>query len=400
MQDTSQRLPHLDGIRALAALWVVLGHSHLYALGWTSGSTPLGKALDVLLYLHLAVDVFLVLSGFCLALPVVRNGYRLNVPVGDYLWGRAARILPPYYAVLLLLLLVNSIVPITVWSRHAAGLTQDLPAGVLWSNLLLLQDIFPTYNQINGPFWSIATEWHLYFLFPLIVVLLRRIGEASLMVLGAALAALLVRADATLGIASPAFPIMVPHPPHYILLFLLGIASASLAFGGHGGASKARPAVAWATMALLGIPLLLLLYRWRIVDASNVHVFEDHYPILDALTGGVTAAGLWGLAQLPAQAWARRVLAWRPLVWIGGFSYSLYLVHNPVLAAVYRWIQLSKAGTLAPSLQFALLVAAGGGASLLLAWGIGRVFEVRVTRALSPKRWRAARVQTGSAAIT
>lgn len=46
--NNRQRLPFLDGIRALAALWVVLGHCHLLTLGWTRSSNLWGRPLDLL----------------------------------------------------------------------------------------------------------------------------------------------------------------------------------------------------------------------------------------------------------------------------------------------------------------------------------------------------------------
>ena len=58
----------------------------------------LGLLTNWLLYGHLAVDVFIVLSGFCLMLPVARSGGALADGARGFFVRRARRILPPYFA--------------------------------------------------------------------------------------------------------------------------------------------------------------------------------------------------------------------------------------------------------------------------------------------------------------
>src|SRR6266571_6214202 len=135
---SARRLPFLDGLRAFAALWVVLGHCHLLTLGWNRSGSLWGRPLDLLLYSHLGVNLFLVLSGFCLALPVVHHANRLPQGGAEYLKARAWRILPPYYAALLLLLLANCFWPVARWGFHPVGLTPEISWQIIWTNLLLL----------------------------------------------------------------------------------------------------------------------------------------------------------------------------------------------------------------------------------------------------------------------
>ncbi len=101
------RLAFLDGLRGCAALYVVFYHvyhplSHYgplqFPANWLIGWAAAGRY---------AVAVFIVLSGFVLMLPVTRHPQRaLNGGVFGFLMRRARRILPPYYAALLLSVLL------------------------------------------------------------------------------------------------------------------------------------------------------------------------------------------------------------------------------------------------------------------------------------------------------
>ena len=369
------RLHFLDGLRALAALWVMFGHMHLFALGWHPTSMPAGLLLNVLMYLHLGVDVFLVLSGFCLALPAVRQDYRLSFGLRRFFAARAVRILPPYLATLGLILLVNWFVPLAQWGRHPLGLTTTITLHELLANLLLLQDIFPQFNTINGPFWSIACEWHLYFLFPLALWLLRRFGALALLIAGANLGFFLTWLSFLAPTPIPGLPVFVPQPPHFVALFAMGIAAAAFAYGSQFAAMRAQIyRSAWLVAAGLLLPLLLLLWDFRIVDGDTAVRLSNHVHLIDPLCGAVAAALLVGLCGLTPAHWGRRLLERRWLVALGGFSYSLYLTHIPLLAAMNKGLEQNGH----PYLIFAILATGGSVACIGFAWGFSKLFERRL----------------------
>lgn len=398
------RLPFLDGLRALAALWVVLGHCHLFTLGWNSSASLLGKPLDVLLYMHLGVNVFLVVSGFCLALPVVRNNNYMRVSLVEYFQARAWRILLPYYAMLILILLINYFIPLIQMGRHPLGLTGEIPAMVLWTNFLLLQDFFPQLNNINGPFWSVATEWHLYFLFPLAVWLLRRMGVTALLLAGGVLAAGLTWLGGVHPVLSYTLlpeAVMVPIPPYFVSLFVMGMAAAALAFDPAHAARRARieRSARWLGIALT-LPLGLLLWRYRVIDGGNVVVFLDHLHVIDPLAGAVVAAFLVALCGLSPQHRLRRALEAPALVFIGGFSYSLYLVHIPILALLVDTLNSMPAwfgrAPLNPMSAFWVVAVGGTLACLCCAWLFGRIFERRYRWPFRMKRLAPERADAGA----
>lgn len=66
-------LGFLNGLRGLAVLYVLCYHARLTRLPELPQAGIAGWLTNGLLYGHLAVDVFIVLSGFCLMLIVARR---------------------------------------------------------------------------------------------------------------------------------------------------------------------------------------------------------------------------------------------------------------------------------------------------------------------------------------
>lgn len=134
----------LDGLRGLAALYVVLFHCWLYTFpGYPDSSAP--PWLDGLMFGRLAVVFFLVLSGFSLAISPARHGWRSG-GVAQFLRRRAWRILPPYWAALVISLIISWFV---VPASHFGPPTG---ASILVYGFLT-QDMF-TAPTPNGAFYS------------------------------------------------------------------------------------------------------------------------------------------------------------------------------------------------------------------------------------------------------
>src|SRR5260221_14573530 len=98
------RFHYLDGIRALAALYVVLYHATTVKTTDQSAlPQPLRFIVAILREGHFGVVVFIVLSGFSLMLPIARAGSTELVDgFRRYLRRPARRIMPPYYVALAL----------------------------------------------------------------------------------------------------------------------------------------------------------------------------------------------------------------------------------------------------------------------------------------------------------
>lgn len=151
----------LTGLRGLAASWVVIYHiyyNQFYDLknngGW----------LTFLEHGYLAVDVFFILSGFVMALSYERfvvKGWT-GKSYAAFLMRRIARIYPLY-------LLVICAITLSI----ILGLSHSLPLSglgkIFAANVFLIQD-WGIAPSIDGPTWSISTEFAVYILFPLLSV--------------------------------------------------------------------------------------------------------------------------------------------------------------------------------------------------------------------------------------
>src|SRR5437588_5758665 len=165
------RIAGLDGIRGLAALFVVVNHVFLPTFpGYPVDHAPFWAGWFI--YGRFAVVVFIVLSGFSLALSPARHGWRLDA-VSRFAQRRAWRILPAYWGALAFSLAVAwLIVP-----QPGHGVPD---ARSVLANGLLVQNIVGAHSP-NAAFWSMAVEAQLYLLFPLLLLLVRRRG-ATVMV--------------------------------------------------------------------------------------------------------------------------------------------------------------------------------------------------------------------------
>lgn len=155
------------------------------------GNTPywLYKPLRLLTLGHYAVDIFIVLSGFCLALPAVLSSGHLRGGAIKFYQRRARRIIPPYYISMVFTVGVTWII-VQIGGEPGPAITY---LGVI-THLLLIHDLFhQTALQINGVLWTISVEWRIYFLLPLVVYLWRKIGPAATTITAVLLSYLLFR---------------------------------------------------------------------------------------------------------------------------------------------------------------------------------------------------------------
>lgn len=354
-------LNHVEGMRALAAYVVFVNHA--YAQTWNPGRRqfpPRGLFSPFTYSLvagHLSVTVFIVISGFCLMLPVVRAGNCLRGGTVAFLKRRARRILPPYYGALAFCLL-------SIWTiiGKPTGTLWDVPIErsnvAILSHLVLLQDVFGT-GKINYVFWSIAVEWQIYFLFPVLVWSWRRFGPALTVVV-----ALVVGYGLRLGFAQTR---LVRAAPQYLGLFALGMLAAYLVTSDDSRSLRARARFPWLSACIACAALVGVLSGVRGWEWAN-----DHFYVLD-LPVGIGAMSLLVLTSRDRGSLITRALSWRPLVFIGTFSYSLYLIHAPLLQMIWQYV-LAPAH-LSPVAIFVALMGPGALAILVGSYGFFRVFE-------------------------
>lgn len=317
------RLAFLEGMRGFAALYVMFGHfcsmsdPKAIFLGRTNSPQWLQVAMTPFWFGHLAVASFLVISGFCLQLALFGRGDGVLRDLKSFFRRRAMRILPTYYACLVLSLVVCS----TITTRYNfLPFTQYVPVTPqsIVAHVLLIHNWNPAWMyKINGVLWSIAIEAQLYLLFPALVKLTHH-GYRWILAAGATLLPFLVMS---------AIPGSVKLYPWYLALFVFGIVAAHMAYRPN---LRVGPQVSagWLLSILSGFACIGL-------TLSGQSMF-----VRDLAMGVCIAATCYSLTLEPSGP-VHCAFSWRPLVQVGAFSYSLYLVHHPVLQVLYslrpRW---------------------------------------------------------------
>lgn len=361
------RLAGLDGIRGLAALFVVAHHSYLLAFpGYPANTGPWW--LGWLLYGHFAVAVFIVLSGFSLAVVPARTGWRVG-NVGRFAHRRAWRILPTFWPALLFSLVVAwTLVP-------QPGESTPTGKSVL-VNGLLVQDVFHAPSP-NGAFWSIAVEVQLYCAFPLLIWLTRRFGGA----VAVTATVVPVVAVGLLAPRSAAVHALLRFTPQFAVLFACGIVAA-------GVVQRVRPprGLLWCAAATV-VPVVALIVV-RGPQWTSTHLFWVDLSLSPAI-----ALAIAGVAS-DRRGRLTRTLHSAPVRRLGSFSYSLYLVHAPIVVALYaEFVGPALGHGLA---AFAVMVAVVIPITVIAAWGFATVFELPFTRHRS---WRALRAAVSERAV-
>jgi peptidoglycan/LPS O-acetylase OafA/YrhL len=333
----SKHLAYLDGFRALMALYVVLHHaSHYFAL---NGDVLRPYYLLYLLFMlcskgHYAVDVFIVISGYCLFLPVGRNNGFLRDDYWGFIKKRVRRILPPYY----IATAVSIVAVLLLWlSNKQPVRLEPLNKITRWdliTHLLLIQDAFvETANSLNHALWSISVEWRIYFLFPIIVSLLRRFNAVIVVAFASAIALVVFvlarQTGLNLGITG--------INPHYLVLFVMGIIAARISYAANDSSVERQGHIRWYVLFCF-LALATVAADWRTEwEPFELELLGTSYVTLDVLVGLSSSCLLVVLARggFPA---LRNILSWYPLSFAGTFAYSIYLIHAPLLELVYTYM--------------------------------------------------------------
>jgi peptidoglycan/LPS O-acetylase OafA/YrhL len=302
------RIDYIDGLRALAVLTVLASHIALHAPNLHGGLYH-----AVMEGAH-GVDLFFVLSGFCLAYPTLvkwRDGKSTPFQLSDFASKRIVRIVPPFYLATLVLLAAALA---TRFAGHPL-LSIPPPADLVRSLLFLDEHV----QLLNGSFWTLMVEFRWYFLFPFLLVVWLK-SPRAFCAIGVASAVLYAFTRAR-GLDLGTLP-----------GFMFGIVAADVAIGGHCGE---RIAVAAKRFAL---PLAIVCAAAGI--ATETHALIPGFDGADVLWAYQPTIVGWQFAMFffvvaaGALPWLRRLLSARVLVATGIASYAIYLVHEPLVDAI------------------------------------------------------------------
>ena len=216
-----------------------------------------------------------------------RANLTLRKSVAEFYASRTWRILPPLFAAILLGLLVNLVI-----RNHAPSSNlQAIPA-----NLLLLQDVLPHFNILNGPAWSVALEFKIYLVFPLLLILYKRYNEFVVLLATGAVAFAIAVAFKT---AKSNFN-LTDFCPWFLMLFSMGMWAAKQSLS---GTSSRRLGYLWLLGGALAFIVLLASYP---ITRDNDFRFNEGVPFLDVAIGIFTAAAIY-LIYAPRGGFGRTV---------------------------------------------------------------------------------------------
>jgi peptidoglycan/LPS O-acetylase OafA/YrhL len=350
----TRRIIGLDGIRGLAALFVVL--NHIFERAWPG--FPVDHApwwAGEFIYGRFAVIVFIALSGFSLGLGPARAGWRLG-SLATFAHRRAWRILPPYWAALAFSLMM------TWYVQAQPGWAVPNGQSVLVYGVLG-QD-FVSVGSPNRAFWSIAIEAQLYVLLPALLLLARRVSALAMVALVAAVVV-------GVGLLGPHLALMndalLKFTPDLAVLFAVGVLAAGIVT-----ASERIRGLPWPSYALVAAIGAVALIWSRGSTWTNVNLFWVDLAWAPAI--GCLLAAIATSRPQPLL----RMLDAQPLRRLGSFSYSLYLTHMPIVIAVSYGLVL---GRVAPGTStFLVLSAIVLPVTVGFAWLFAAVFELPFQR--------------------
>jgi peptidoglycan/LPS O-acetylase OafA/YrhL len=350
-----RHLVGLDGIRGLAALFVVVNHVFLRAFpGYPADHAPFWASGFI--YGRIAVVVFIVLSGFSLSVSPARASWRLD-GAWRFARRRAWRILPPYWAALLFSLLMT-------WFVVAQPGWPVPTAKSVAVNGLLMQDVFAAPSP-NRAFWSIAVEVHLYVAFPLLILAMRRLNACA--VIATVAAPVLAIGICAVADVHTATNVVNQYTPDLAVLFAIGVAAASILT-----ATERRRGWPWHWLALALAAPVFALIAWK----GSVWTIDNFFWV-DMALGPAIGCLLCAVATYRPRRLVR-LLDTRELRRLGSFSYSLYLTHAPIVIAVYYGLMVGRVHPGVPT--FLVLCAIALPLTVLFARLFAEVFELPFQR--------------------
>jgi peptidoglycan/LPS O-acetylase OafA/YrhL len=299
--SNNTRLSFADGLRGLAALWVVFFHlaegRHIEII---KNAIPKLAYNIVFGWGHLGVAVFFVLSGFVMALTA--HKVKFNVANAcKFIARRLTRLAPPYYFAILFALIFIFIKSKALHIAYMPPIASDL-----LKHAFFVQDLFNT-PQINVVFWTLCIEVQFYIAFALLVwfadclqLKYKTTDARSIVIIACCAIALLWPLE---------FVTNTFWHGGFIGFWYSFLAGVIICWG-------------WLNKGFLRIAAITYCAILLIIG----FIYHADFTIAAAITASLLLlAGVVGKMHV----W----LNWTFLQWLGLVSYSLYLLHNPVTGA-------------------------------------------------------------------
>jgi len=351
-----KRVECLDGLRGIAALWVLIGHSMMLS----------GLKVPVIAQPDLGVDLFIMLSGFLMVLQYqLRRGFEDWDRLGTWaaFWTRRFfRIAPLFYAALLVALILGPMiysdrVAIDTFLDHKLQLPERYLDASFTNVLLHLTFVFgllPSYAfRTPLPDWSLGLEMQFYAVFPFLMLLARKIDWllTVLLIVCASIAIVFLTGYAGVHFPMPSF---LPLKMH---LFLCGMLIAA--------DTREDRTRLWlqigAAVLLAAIPIG--------VHADVLHMIMRALFVLVFFV-------VVHLQHVRGIGFASKLLGSRPFHWLGELSFGVYLWHLLVLHVVASWAIARWGHSITPIERFLIVAGIVAAVSYTIAFATYKAIEI------------------------
>lgn len=366
-EDNRDRLAYIEGLRGSAVLAVVIFHASIWA-GFT------GTGSKLLTVGGTGVDLFFVISGFCMMWTTIRAGEVRSMDVATYLRRRALRIVPPYYVALAITIVVSYIAyrlaPDARFSVSREPIQDVFPAGGstvgdVAAHATFAHGFFNQYaHSIDGAFWSLSTEWQFYIVLPPLVLLARAQGIWSAVLATAVVSVASLAAVKALWPGEVGGYVASETILARLFEFGVGILAAAIAARIVSAPTRRRIGSVSLPAAIVAIAVM------AVVTVKRPDMFLT--PV-----GWALAYGLLVIAVVRHQPGMRSLFEAPALRWVGVVSYSVYLVHGSVFRLEAALLSTAGVdGTAEKAITWVL----GPIASLAAGWILYTIVETRAVR--------------------
>ena len=359
MNVRADRFPLMDSLRAIAALLVVGSHAALFAGIFASGSVlhPYTDQLGAA-----GVTIFFLISGFLLYRPFARANLEGKPwpSTGAYAWRRFLRIVPAYWVAL---------TGVAIWLSLATVVKPAWHIPVFYGFGQVYTAKTTAAGLIQG--WTLCVEVTFYAFLPLWALAMRgRSFRGELVALGLLwLFALGWKLFATRH-ANPASlesgPWLQPLP-NFLDQFATGMALAVISVRGLPAGLARATSRGWPWWLLAAVAYWVVSIPIGIPRPHNAtETFLARHEGLTLFALALLVPAIFGWQRRDS---VRRVLGWRPLLYVGLVSYGLYLWHVAVVFriadAMNGWM-INTLG-LAPEPRFVVLLVLGAAGGIAVA---------------------------------
>ncbi|CAL4142083.1 unnamed protein product [Meganyctiphanes norvegica] len=171
---SGQNFKSLDGLRSISMIWVILAHRYMFFLLSVSNPQDILQHRNSWQYwwvfnAYPSVDTFLFISAFLVSV-FLKDRIKKFSLTGFYLT-RYFRLLPAMvYVMLGCMTILKHMGSGLVWHRVYEGLFGSPCQKYAWANLFFINNLLDSNEMCMGHLWSLAAEWQLYLITPLILV--------------------------------------------------------------------------------------------------------------------------------------------------------------------------------------------------------------------------------------